>query len=167
MTQALISVGSNKNNPQLQIENAFTSLNEQFENTRMSSLFLTQPVGDIPQDAFINAAIRLDTPLNAHELLQSLMNLERSAQRDRNNEIPHGPRTLDLDIILFGDEIHSESDLILPHPRFRERRFVLEPMREIAPEAIDPVSKMSIAQLLDACADTNWVKDLAGEQLAQ
>ena len=81
MTQVLISIGSNKHNPQLQIERAFSKLNERFENVRMSSLYLTEPVGGIPQSEFINAAIRLDTQLNAHDLLQFLMDIERQADR--------------------------------------------------------------------------------------
>lgn len=167
MTQVLISIGSNKNNPQLQIETAFTMLNERFENVRMSSLYLTEPVGGIPQSEFINAAIRLDTQLNAHELLQALMEIERQAHRDRSMEIPNGPRSLDLDIILFGDEVLAESDLVIPHPRFRDRRFVLEPMHAIAPEVIDPVSNMSISQLLAKCTDINWVKKMEEELLTQ
>jgi len=167
MTQVLVSIGSNKNNPQRQIELAFTRLQERFKNAIMSPLYLTEPVGGIPQDAFINAAIKLDTQLSAHELLHILMDLEHQAHRNRDTEIPNGPRNLDLDIILFGDEILSESDLEIPHPRFRARRFVLEPMCDIAPEVIDPVSKNSISQLLTACADNNWVKDLEVELLAQ
>ncbi|MBL7025381.1 MAG: 2-amino-4-hydroxy-6-hydroxymethyldihydropteridine diphosphokinase [Candidatus Marinimicrobia bacterium] len=167
MTQVLVSIGSNKNNPQRQIELAFTRLQERFKNAIMSPLYLTEPVGGIPQDAFINAAIKLDTQLNAHELLHILMDIEHQAHRNRDTDIPNGPRNLDLDIILFGDEILSESDLEIPHPRFRVRRFVLEPMCDIAPEVIDPVSKNSISQLLAACADNNWVKDLEVELLAQ
>ncbi|MBC8194091.1 MAG: 2-amino-4-hydroxy-6-hydroxymethyldihydropteridine diphosphokinase, partial [FCB group bacterium] len=140
---------------------------ERFKNAIMSPLYLTEPVGGIPQDAFINAAIKLDTQLNAHELLHILMDIEHQAHRNRDTDIPNGPRNLDLDIILFGDEILSESDLEIPHPRFRVRRFVLEPMCDIAPEVIDPVSKNSISQLLAACADNNWVKDLEVELLAQ
>ncbi|NQT64437.1 MAG: 2-amino-4-hydroxy-6-hydroxymethyldihydropteridine diphosphokinase [Candidatus Marinimicrobia bacterium] len=167
MTQVLISIGSNKHNPQLQIETAFSSLNQRFDDVRMSSLYLTEPVGGITQDAFINAAIRLDTQLSAHELLQFLMDLERQAHRNRAQEISNGPRSLDLDIILFGDEILSDSDLVIPHPRFRDRRFVLEPMQEIAPEGIDPISQKNISQLLDECTDTNWVKEMEEVLLTQ
>jgi len=167
MTQVLISIGSNKHNPQLQIERAFSKLNERFENVRMSSLYLTEPVGGIPQSEFINAAIRLDTQLNAHDLLQFIMDIERQAHRNRSMEIPNGPRSLDLDIILFGDEICSQPDLVIPHPRFRDRRFVLEPMQAIAPEVIDPVSNKSISQLLAECTDLNWVKTMEAELLTQ
>jgi 2-amino-4-hydroxy-6-hydroxymethyldihydropteridine diphosphokinase len=166
MTQVLISIGSNKNNPQRQIEIAFTRIKDRFRNARMSPLYLTEPVGGIPQDAFINAAIQLDTKQSAPELLEFLMSLEHQAHRNRREDIPNGPRTLDLDIILFGDEKISEPDLHIPHPRFRERRFVLRPIHDIAPTAIDPVSKHTISELLDACLDTSWVKELEGELLA-
>jgi 2-amino-4-hydroxy-6-hydroxymethyldihydropteridine diphosphokinase len=163
MTQVLISIGSNKNIPQLQIETAFSKIDQRFDNVSMSSLYLTEPVGGIPQDSFLNAAIRLDTQLNAHELLQFLMDLEHQAHRNRAQEISNGPRSLDLDIILFGSDILSEADLEIPHPRFRDRRFVLEPMQEIAPESIDPISQKSISQLLEECTDMNWVKEMEEE----
>jgi len=166
MTQALISVGSNKNNPQMQIETAFAKMNERFDNARMSSLYLTEPVGGVPQDAFTNAAISLDTQLSASELLSFLMDLELQAQRNRDVETPMGPRSLDLDIILYGDMVISETDLKIPHPRFRERRFVLEPLNEIAPLAIDPHSKQSISQLLEDCKDASWVKHMDEALLA-
>jgi len=162
MTQALLSIGSNMNHPQLQIETAFARLKEHFEHAKMSSLYLTEPVGGIPQADYINAAIQIDTQGSAQELLEILMTLEGQAHRNRVNQTPNGPRNLDLDIILFGDEIVAGSDLTIPHPRYRVRRFVLEPLCEIAPEAIDPHSKQSIAQLLAVCPDENWVKHLDG-----
>jgi 2-amino-4-hydroxy-6-hydroxymethyldihydropteridine diphosphokinase len=163
MTQVLISIGSNKDNPQLQIETAFSKIKQRFNNVSMSSLYLTEPVGGIPQDSFLNAAIRLDTQQRAHELLQYLMDLEHQAHRNRDQEISNGPRSLDLDIILYGSEILSKPELEIPHPRFRDRRFVLEPMQEIASESIDPVSQKSISQLLDECTDMNWVREMEEE----
>ncbi len=167
MTQVLISIGSNKNNPQHQIDLAFTRIKHQFGNAALSPLYLTEPVGGIKQDAFVNGAIKMETQLGAREVLSLLMDIEREAHRDRENEIPNGPRNLDLDIILFGNEIISESDLRIPHPRFRDRRFVLQPLHDIASEHTDPVSKNSISQLLAVCTDTSWVKELKTELLAQ
>ncbi|NQV43009.1 MAG: 2-amino-4-hydroxy-6-hydroxymethyldihydropteridine diphosphokinase [Candidatus Marinimicrobia bacterium] len=166
MTQVLVGIGSNKNNPQHQIELAFTRISERFKDAKMSPLYLTQPVGGIPQASFINAAIMLDTQLSAREVLDILMDLEAQAHRKRANEIPNGPRNLDLDIILFGNVILTDPDLTIPHPRFRQRRFVLQPMCDLTPELIDPVSKNSISQLLDACTDENWVRPLESELLA-
>jgi len=91
------------------------------------------------------------------------MDLEHQAHRNRDQEISNGPRSLDLDIILYGSEILSKPELEIPHPRFRDRRFVLEPMQEIASESIDPVSQKSISQLLDECTDMNWVREMEEE----
>ena len=165
MTVALISIGSNQNNPQFQIETALSKIQKQYGNASMSSVYWTEPVGGIPQDAFLNAAIHLETQGSARELLNDLMEIERQAQRDRTSETPNGPRNLDLDIILFGDEVISESDLEIPHPRFRSRRFVLEPMNEIAATFIDPVTQNSISDLLEKCNDTNWVKPMVEDVL--
>ncbi len=163
MTRVLLSIGSNKSNPQHQIERAFAKLTEHFEDAVMSRPYLTEPVGGISQEAFINAGIQFDTQLNAYELLELLMDLEHQAHRNRYTDIPNGPRNLDLDIILFGDEVLSSEKLEIPHPRFRERRFVLEPINELAPEALDPISRQSISQLLSACQDLSWVKLLDKE----
>ncbi len=163
MTQVLISMGSNKSNPQFQIQRAFQSINERFQGAQISSMYLTEPVGGIPQDPFVNAAIGLETSGTAYDLLRFLLTIEQDALRDRTLEIPNGPRTMDLDIILFGQEIIKDSELKVPHPRFRERRFVLEPLQEIAPTAIDPLSRKSITQLLNECTDVSWVKPLDEE----
>lgn len=163
MTTVLISVGSNLNNPQQQIKQAFKRLNDHFRNVRMSSFYLTEPVGGVPQAAFVNAGLQLETDLSAHELLNQLMDVERQSLRNRENELPNHPRTLDLDIILFGDQVINAPKLTIPHPRFTERKFVLVPLAEIAPDAIDPLNRKSIAQLLEACDDLSWVKRLNEE----
>ena len=165
MTHVLLSIGSNKNNPQQQIKTALANLNQRFEHVRMSYLYLTEPVGAVIQEPFINAAISLETHLSAEKLLNYLMEVEQQASRNRELEIPNGPRNLDIDIILFGDTILTEPALTIPHPRFRARRFVLEPLNEIAPESIDPVTRKRIHILLDACLDTSWVKPLEEELL--
>ncbi len=166
MTQVLVSVGSNQNDPQKQIQTAFMAIRDQFGRAQISKLYLTEPVGIIPQNEFINAAISFKTQSNSSEVLAYLMQLEVRAGRDRSTEVHHGPRNLDLDIILFGDEIHDDAELQVPHPRFRERRFVLEPLLDIAADQIDPVSKQSISQLFHVCSDTSWVRKMDEELLA-
>lgn len=166
MTQAILSVGSNQNDPLSNIETAFEALKHRFNDVKMSSLYLTEPVGSVPQAAFMNAAIMLETDLNAAQLLEFLLNLEQAALRDRHNEIPKGPRNLDLDLIFFGEEISHNETLELPHPRFRDRRFVLEPLAEIVQDFIDPITQKSVAQLLADCSDPSWVKMLEGQSLA-
>lgn len=114
-----------------------------------SSLYATEPVGYAEQPRFVNAVVALETSLTARELLDALLSIEHNFGRDRANAIPNGPRTLDLDILLFGDLIASEPGLEIPHPRLAERAFVLVPLNEIAPKAVDPRSDASAAQLLE------------------
>ncbi len=163
MTNVLISIGSNRNDPEIQIRSVYSELVMHFSNVQMSNMYLTEPVGSVSQDSFVNAAIHFETTLSAPELLQFLLKMELKAGRNRELEIPKGPRNLDLDIILFGNEIRIDEELSLPHPRFRERRFVLEPAAEIVPDMQDPVSKKSIGRLLKECNDPNWVSLLKSE----
>ena len=165
MTQALISVGSNCNHPRQQILKAFGVLKKRYQQVEMSSLYVTEPVGGVPQDDFVNAALRLKVSVSAEDFLADLLEMEIAAARNRETEISKGPRTLDLDIILFGDRISQDPSLELPHPRFRERRFVLEPANEIAPDLKDPLSNKTIAHLLADCEDTHWVERLAGDMV--
>jgi 2-amino-4-hydroxy-6-hydroxymethyldihydropteridine diphosphokinase len=114
---------------------------------RMSPAIETEPVG-VPgvQPPFLNAAAVGETTLTAQQFLQSLQEIERAAGRER--PFPFAARTLDLDLILFGSLVVNEPHLTVPHPRFRERRFVLAPLAEIAPELRDPVTSLTIAELL-------------------
>ena len=115
-----------------------------------SSLYSTKPVGLADQPRFFNAVVALETRLAPYPLLESLFDLEIMFDRDRSNAIPSGPRTLDLDLVLYGDFVLSESGLEVPHRRFSERAFVLVPLGEIAPTLRDPRSGRSIAELLQA-----------------
>ena len=121
--------------------------------TAKSSLYSTAPVGYAAQPRFVNAVVALETELEARELLDSLMTIERDFGRDRENAIPNGPRTLDLDILLLGDLQINEPGLEIPHPRLAKRAFVLVPLNEIAPEAIDPRSGAKVAELLKQLTD--------------
>ena len=107
------------------------------------------PVGVVgPQPLFLNAAAVGETALPARALLDALLAIER--ERGRERPYPNAPRTLDLDLILFGETVIDEPGLIVPHPRFRERRFVLEPLAEIAPDLRDPVTGKTVGELLAA-----------------
>ena len=99
--------------------------------TARSSLYRSEPLGEIEQDDFINAVVRLETELEPLALLLELQAIEHAYYRQRDREQHWGPRTLDLDIILFGNQVQNDSHLTLPHPEFTHRRFVLEPMLEI------------------------------------
>jgi 2-amino-4-hydroxy-6-hydroxymethyldihydropteridine diphosphokinase len=116
--------------------------------TARSSLYSTAPVGFTAQPRFLNAVVALDTDLAPRPLLDSLLDIERHFARDRAAALPNGPRTLDLDILLYGDLILTEPGLEIPHPRLAQRAFVLVPLAEIAPHARDPRSGSTAAQLL-------------------
>jgi 2-amino-4-hydroxy-6-hydroxymethyldihydropteridine diphosphokinase len=113
-----------------------------------SSLYSTEPVGFSEQPRFLNAVVALETQLSPRALLSALLAIELEFGRDRSAGIANGPRTLDLDILLYDDLILDEPDLQIPHPRLGERAFVLVPLAEIAPEAIEPHSKSTVAELL-------------------
>jgi 2-amino-4-hydroxy-6-hydroxymethyldihydropteridine diphosphokinase len=113
-----------------------------------SSLYSTEPVGFSAQPRFVNAAVALETELDPHELLDGLLAIEIEFGRDRSRGFTNGPRTLDLDILLFGDLTIDQPGLMIPHPRLGERAFVLVPLNEIAPGAVDAGSGRTVSQLL-------------------
>ncbi|HWT53235.1 MAG TPA: 2-amino-4-hydroxy-6-hydroxymethyldihydropteridine diphosphokinase [Rhodocyclaceae bacterium] len=117
---------------------------------KRSSLYRTAPVGLKHQPDFINAAVALDTELDSHALLRELFSIEQRFGRQRS--VPNAPRTLDLDLLLYGEEVSDDSTLTLPHPRMHERAFVLVPLVEIAPGLGIP-GKGSVADLLAQCQD--------------
>jgi 2-amino-4-hydroxy-6-hydroxymethyldihydropteridine diphosphokinase len=118
--------------------------------TARSSLYSTEPVGFAAQPRFLNAVVALETDLTPFELLGALLLTEKEFGRNRTDSIPNGPRTLDLDILLYADFVVCESSLVVPHPRLAERAFVLVPLNEIAPDALDPRSGNRVSQLLQS-----------------
>jgi 2-amino-4-hydroxy-6-hydroxymethyldihydropteridine diphosphokinase len=114
----------------------------------VSTFYDTAPVGYLDQPRFLNAALLLETELGPLQLLESLLAIERTMGRDRAATVAKGPRVIDLDVLLFGDVVMATPVLTLPHPAMRERRFVLEPLAEIAPAMIDPVTGRTMAELL-------------------
>jgi 2-amino-4-hydroxy-6-hydroxymethyldihydropteridine diphosphokinase len=118
--------------------------------TRRSSLYSTCPVGFAAQPRFFNAAVALETSLTPRSLLDSLLQIELEFGRDRASGFQNGPRTLDLDILLFASVIIREPGLEIPHPHLAERAFVLFPLIEIAPSVIDPRSGKTVTQLFQS-----------------
>lgn len=145
-----VALGSNVGDRRAHLEYAISRLGALLTSLRVSCACETEPVGVVgPQTPFLNAAAVGDTTMSARELLDALLAIESGRGRERPH--PHAPRTLDLDLILFGELVLDEPGLIVPHPRFRERRFVLEPLAEIAPDLRDPVTRRTVADLLSMC----------------
>jgi 2-amino-4-hydroxy-6-hydroxymethyldihydropteridine diphosphokinase len=113
-----------------------------------SSLYSTEPIGFADQPRFLNAVVALETELAPHTLLDRLLAIELEFGRNRSTGLLNRPRTLDLDILLMGDLSIHEWGLEIPHPRLTDRTFVLIPLSEVAPQAIDPRSRKTVAQLL-------------------
>jgi 2-amino-4-hydroxy-6-hydroxymethyldihydropteridine diphosphokinase len=144
---AAIALGSNLGDRRAHLDYAVRRLSEFLRDLRVSSYIDTEPVGMPPAaPSFLNAAAVGETTLSPRALLDALLDIERARGRER--PFVNAPRTLDLDLVLFGDAVVEEPGLTVPHPRFRGRRFVLEPLAEIAPGLVDPVSGRSIADLL-------------------
>ncbi|MEO6924312.1 MAG: 2-amino-4-hydroxy-6-hydroxymethyldihydropteridine diphosphokinase [Bryocella sp.] len=112
-----------------------------------SNFYDTEPVGVTEQPRFLNAVSLLDTTLTSLELLRKMLFFELEMGRDRSAGIKNGPRVIDLDLLLFGDEVVSSKELILPHPLLHLRGFVLEPLVEIAPEMRHPVLRKTVDEL--------------------
>ena len=126
---------------------------------QISSIYETAAWGKTDQPAFLNQAIGLETTLNARQLMRRILKIEKQLGRVREEK--YGPRLIDIDILLFGDEIHNYELLKLPHPELPNRRFALLPLTEIAGELIHPVLQLSIAELLARCPDILEVKKIA------
>jgi len=124
----------------------------------VSSLYETEPVGAGYLSPFINGVAELSTELSPRAVLSAALSIEAGLGRDRSKVEPVRP--MDLDLLLFGDLILDEPDLTIPHPRLHERRFVLEPMAEIAPDVIHPVFKKKISDLLKRLSDPHQVRRL-------
>jgi 2-amino-4-hydroxy-6-hydroxymethyldihydropteridine diphosphokinase len=152
VNRAAVALGSNVGDRQGHLAYAVSRLADFFTSLTVSRSVDTTPLnvpGDQPD--FLNAVAVGETTLAPRALLDTLLAVER--ERGRERPFPGAARTLDLDLILFGEWIISEPGLLVPHPRFRERRFVLEPLAEIAPGLVDPVTGQTVEELLEALGD--------------
>lgn len=153
-----IGIGSNLGNALKNCQHAVEIISpaKGIEITRVSSFYKTEPVGIENQNLFINAVVEIKTTLSARNLFQTLQNIEKDMGRER--EVKGGPRFIDLDLLFYGQEIIQDADLIVPHPEIQKRRFVLEPLCEIASYFIHPAFGVSIRGLKDRLSDNKMVE---------
>jgi 2-amino-4-hydroxy-6-hydroxymethyldihydropteridine diphosphokinase len=131
MVICYIGIGSNLGERRRYIDKAIESLkaSKDIKVARVSSVYETDPISDLPQGKFLNGVLEIETSLEPRQLLKELIRIEKSLGRTRT--LKNGPRTIDLDILYYGDEAVSEPGLIIPHPRMHEREFVLKGLREL------------------------------------
>jgi 2-amino-4-hydroxy-6-hydroxymethyldihydropteridine diphosphokinase len=151
MDRIAIALGSNVGDRRAHLDYAVAALRRLLTNPIVSRYYDTVPVGGSgPQAMYLNAVAVGDTALKPRALLDALLAIEQ--ERGRERPYVNAPRTLDLDLILVGDTVLEEPGLVVPHPRFRERRFVLEPLAAVAPDLRDPISGKTVGDLLAAVA---------------
>jgi 2-amino-4-hydroxy-6-hydroxymethyldihydropteridine diphosphokinase len=152
-----LGLGSNLGDREAALEGALGRLVARgFRVTRCSSLWLTEPVGGPPQGWFLNLAAEGETALGPEALLEACLATESEMGRVRAQR--NGPRTIDVDVLFFGDERRDTPGLVIPHPRLHERRFVLEPLAEIAPGFVHPALGLTVRELLARCPDASVVR---------
>ena len=163
MAEVFLGLGSNLGDKASNIRHAVTLLQPHCESIELSRLYKTAPVGYLDQDWFLNAVARAQTRLTPTELLQVIQRIENELKRQRT--IPNGPRTIDIDILFYGELCIDDGPLIVPHPRLHERAFVLVPMAELAPKFRHPVLRQTIAALLADCpSDSSAVEIYQGDR---
>lgn len=156
-TKVLLSAGSNAGDSLNHLNTAVALLNATgFVNVlSSSSVYKTDPWGKTDQESFYNIALLAECTVDVGELMRIILNTEEKIGRIRVEK--WGPRIIDIDIILYGDIVVNTEQVIVPHPHFRDRLFVLKPAAEIAPDLLDPVTGKTIKELLDLCPDTGVV----------
>jgi 2-amino-4-hydroxy-6-hydroxymethyldihydropteridine diphosphokinase len=149
---AAIALGSNLESKfggrEANLWEAVERIRELGEVKAVSSSYDTEPVGYVDQPRFLNAALLLETSLEPTELMRSLLNVEQAMGRERVGGVAKGPRVIDLDLLLHGQAVMNTTELTLPHPEMMGRRFVLEPLAEIAPGLVHPVLGLTVREML-------------------
>ena len=160
MTRCFLALGSNLGDRQAHLRAAIEELSRcGVQIVRGASIYSTEPKELRAQPWFLNTVVEAETELDPEELLDVCLDIEKSRKRTRSET--NGPRTLDIDIILFGDRVVQSEAVTIPHPRYTTRRFVLEPLAEIAPDVIDPVRSQTIGEIFDQARDSSSVERFA------
>jgi 2-amino-4-hydroxy-6-hydroxymethyldihydropteridine diphosphokinase len=155
LNKAYIGLGSNIGDKLGTCRRAIEMLSKAGRLIRLSSFYCTEPFGYTNQEDFVNAVAEIETPLSPTALLARCHVIEDALGRSRL--VRWGPRTIDLDILLYGDQVINDAELTIPHPMMVKRAFVLVPLSEIAPEIIHPVLNKTVAQLLHGIRDDHRV----------
>lgn len=154
-TAVYLGLGSNLGNRQKNLDMALNLLSLRMQLKKVSSIFETDPMGNPNQPRFLNLVCHVDTILEPQEILTLGKGIELKLGRSPGEV--NDPRTIDIDILLYGDRVMNTKKLIIPHPRLIERAFVLVPLAEIAPDAVHPVEKKTIRELLNAITEKQGV----------
>jgi 2-amino-4-hydroxy-6-hydroxymethyldihydropteridine diphosphokinase len=145
MPMVFLGLGSNIGKKEEYINKALTFISELYTVKKISHLYLTEPVSTIKQDWFLNCVVEIQTDIDPKKLLFTVKSIERKLGRTKT--VKNEPRTIDIDILFYGDCVLKTKNLIIPHPLIQERLFVLQPMMDINPDFIHPVFKRSIHEL--------------------
>lgn len=148
MATVYLALGANTGDPAGQIRQAITLLTQTLNGLRQAPVYKSKAVGYTDQPDFLNTAVSGQTDLKPADLLATVKDIEQ--QVGRTPTFHHGPREIDIDLILYNSRVIKTDRLTLPHPRFRERDFVLQPLKDLAPDLKDPVTGKSVSQLLSA-----------------
>jgi 2-amino-4-hydroxy-6-hydroxymethyldihydropteridine diphosphokinase len=157
MNKTYLCLGSNLGNKEENINTAIILLKKELNITKTSALYKTEPTNYENQDFFLNQVIEVETNLTIEQLFTFTSQLEQTLGKDI--KVRFGPRTIDIDILFYNDEIINTEFVQIPHPRLHERKFVLIPLSEIAPNLIHPIIKKNIKELLNCLEnDTKMVE---------
>ncbi|ANH80143.1 2-amino-4-hydroxy-6-hydroxymethyldihydropteridine diphosphokinase [Niabella ginsenosidivorans] len=157
MNEAYLLIGGNLGNRSKNLEKARILTGERIGPiVRASSVYETEAWGITDQPDFYNQVLLVTTELQPEPLMRALLGIENEMGRIRRER--YGPRIIDIDLLLYNDLVYNSNIVSIPHPRIPERRFVLEPLHEIAPDKMHPLLHQSVSRLLEACPDTSFVK---------
>ena len=160
MPTSYLLIGSNIN-PEDNIRECIRLLKKELPVGKISSVYETEPVGFKAQPNFYNLAVEIETNLSPENLLWQLQSIEKSLGRVRNKKTKKDhPRTIDIDILLYGDKIILTENLVIPHPRMHQRGFVLVPLTEIASDVLHPAIKKTVSELLKSIDKTEIIKKI-------